>query len=420
MTEAPSLPDFLQRWHLFLSVASDAYRELKEEQAKGWASPALDALYQHRAPLDSNCNTNAPATSGSTVFNAAAVDVEKLADRYCQHASKILPKGNRELFAQSGGTVRNKTAPELPHSFVDLGCAPGGVSIFLNRRCRWNGVGVSLSEDAGGIAMTKQLLCPSATSSYAFLPKSILDSDLVECVREKAMTCGAFASQDGSGAGATYRFDFVNGGAVQDHGQRSGLSDSDPGADAPALPWFTFLVPQLLASFRLVKTGGSVMVVYGMSTCGGLFLLLHLLVHELRLVPSFEDVQFLETMHHTKPPIYVMLNRVQPTDERIAALERFFARGRCTDDTGHGIGGAADSNAITCSRCASSFWKLDEPTEMAHAQAAFRSSCRRSLEAVWAETTAFLRARREKAEKRWTTSSKLPDSREPSKRERAE
>lgn len=376
------LPRFLARWQNdFLAVQSTAFRLLKREQQLGWESKALDAFYNRNS--GSAGTAQASTTSSATFFDS---NVEGLCERYRKHACAILHRSDASFFDVS----QHKNGSETK-TFVDMGCAPGGVSAYLALDLKWSGVGVSLPVAEGGIAMTELL---SNEKHFTFLGGSILDAQLVHSIRKQFLdNCDAAQRENFAG------FDFVNGGAVQDHGQRN-HSDCLDGRDGPALPWFYFLVPQLIAALSLVRRDGKgcVMVVYGMSQCGSLMLLVHLLV-ELKILPSFSHVDFLETMHLTKPPIYMMLRGVAPTDASIEKLKRYFTApfecslGACSpaDSEGH----QSPSNSIATPQ---SFWQLDHSEEQSAAQAAF-ANCGRALEHIWTKAEGYLRMRREKAER---------------------
>jgi hypothetical protein len=386
---AYSLPAFLVRWQEHLSTQSAVFKALKNEQKLGWESKALDWLYSKNKKQSAPSPSDAPLVPAPPTTHFFG-EVEGLCDRYRKHAKMILQRSDGVLFSEaSSGPTK---------TFVDLGCAPGGVSAFLALDLHWDGVGVSLQVEDGGIAMTTKLVTSAASSlaNFLFVGGSVLDPDLASIVRTRYLHHRPQTKEDFVG------FDFVNGGAVQDHGQRSTIDEKDQ-HEGPALPWFYFLVPQLIAALSLVRRDGhgSVMVVYGMSQCGSLMLLLHLLV-ALRIVPSFEHVDFLETMHLTKPPIYVVLRGVTPSDDAIRVLSQYFFPSTPTEDmskTGVISNGKDDARVVghTWGEL-KAFWQLDGEVQRCAAADAFRA-CGFKLEVIWGRAEGYLRSRREKAER---------------------
>lgn len=400
-----SLPAFLLRWQEYVSSQSPAFKSLKCEQKLGWESKALDWLYSKNKKT-SNADVKPPGESSVTVAAPPTThffgDVEGLCDRYRKHAEMIFSRSDEKLFC----TNRNDSSK----TFVDLGCAPGGVSAFLALDLHWDGVGVSLPVEDGGIAITTKLVPTSsshatggeAPSNFLFLGGSVLDSKLPTVIQRSFLDKWYARDREQNFVG----FDFVNGGAVQDHGQRSTAGDggdSEQSNEGPALPWFYFLVPQLLTALTLVRRDGhgSVMVVYGMSQCGSIMLLLHLLV-KLNIIASFDQVDFLETMHLTKPPIYLMLRGVTPTDRSIHLLSQYFSPPPTTTIDDSAIDGKLGNDDGACPRRSwaelKSFWRLDEESQRRDAAVAFEA-CGSKLEVIWRKAEVYLKTRREKAER---------------------
>ena len=127
-------PDDGYRW--WLERTFPAYGELVEEQRRGWASAALDALYADKASF-MHSSTAARAATADGAAAAAAEDEEeakrqgfwrvKLA-KYQEWAAGHLPQAAPGFFrARRPGAA-----------FLDLGSAPGGLSAYVNGelRCR--------------------------------------------------------------------------------------------------------------------------------------------------------------------------------------------------------------------------------------------------------------------------------------------
>ncbi|KAH9577741.1 hypothetical protein LSM04_002044 [Trypanosoma melophagium] len=367
-------------WSKYLRESSTIFCELERERIAGWNSKALDDWYQQRQQTQNKGSGNHSNVTNAPTTSFAGTDVAKLCDRYCTHASRILTSAAPEYFT-SHPTIRRKQQQEqgvkqiqkdeeeTPPTFLDLGSAPGGVSKFLVTQLHWSGVGVSLPESRGGIAFEKSWLpLSSSESSYKFIEGSITEDDWQRAIKGK-------------------KFFFVNGGAVQDHGQRESersdknnsesnnnenISSSPSPLDLP--PWFNFLVPQLRIAVEHVEDGGVIMVVFGVPQCASLFIMLELMQPLVR-----GDIHIVNTMHLTKSPVYVIL-----TDVRMAA-------------------GGADRAAWELllrrmSEGAGDFWRGATHDGLRLAVRGFGRH-RGGVEAVWAKTTAFLRRRRVCAER---------------------
>ncbi|RNE98983.1 methyltransferase [Trypanosoma rangeli] len=354
------------RWRKYLQAASAVYSELERERAAGWQSEALDWWYRQRQ----DGTTATPATS----FGNS--DIVRLCERYCEHAGRVLLRAAPEFFTPSSPARRDPPLEKAVEAeewssptFLDLGSAPGGVSKFLVSELHWRGVGVSLPVSHGGIASdVSWLQSPAAAARYEFIEGSITENDWHESIRGRT-------------------FDFVNGGAVQDHGQRSAERRShDTEADRnraevivsgevqPVLPWFSFLVPQLRFAVEHVEEGGAIMLVFGVPQCASLSILLeklHPLVHG--------GIHILETMHLTKSPVYVLLCGVHVRRD---------AETRA----------AWDSVLALLTQGSKDFWLGETEEGLQLAKTGFARH-QKGLEAVWGKAASFLRRRRLQAER---------------------
>ncbi|RNF24913.1 methyltransferase [Trypanosoma conorhini] len=361
------------RWHEYLQAASAVYSALERERAAGWQSEALDWWYKQRQEEAGGKRQEGSAAAPATSFGNS--DIVRLCERYCEHAGRVLPRAAPDFFTVS---PRARHAPPAgdaaeekgPPTFLDLGSAPGGVSKFLVTRLQWRGVGVSLPVSHGGIASDASWLqSPAAAARYEFIAGSITENDWHDSIRGRT-------------------FCFVNGGAVQDHGQRiAELRPHDTESAAkkaeaavgggevqPVLPWFSFLLPQLRLAVEHVEEGGAIMLVFGVPQCASLSILLALLqplVHG--------GIHILETMHLTKSPVYVLLSGV---------------RVRCDAETR-----AAWENVLRLmTQGSKDFWLGETEEGLQLAKTGFARH-QKEMEAVWEKTTSLLRRRRLQAER---------------------
>ncbi|CBZ28037.1 conserved hypothetical protein [Leishmania mexicana MHOM/GT/2001/U1103] len=501
-----------QRWRSYLLEHSVVFRRLQEERERGWRSVALDEWYARRqADTTRSSATGAtvaspsqPATElaikcgaqvgkGTTAFVNA--DVTVLAERYRQHARRITQHAAGAFFraATKGNSSESSNAdvdpvPSAP-LFLDLGCAPGGVSKYLVEDLGWRGVGVTLASADGGIEVDPLLLQKGTCSDASFV---LLDGDVtqppstwnrsaayalgegekcatgmqaqaVPCACSTVCTAGVSplsASLFKPNSAAAPRFHFVNGGAVLDHGQRqrreraegaaltsasvpSGgamlgagarggadyvdtlLTDSSSTcaqAAAPILPWFSLLVPQLKTALTYVATGGALMLVHGAPHCASMFILMRCMEEAVGVAagtPSSGSrgrVHVLETMHLSKAPVYLLWTDVRPPrkdpsdaveaqsmpDAQTCLLEalsttspRIFPLRYTTSPTPF-ITATGDSRALLREKQRLWLGESDEGFELAV------NGFQRYghlVEVVWGRMEAFLRQRRERAER---------------------
>lgn len=490
---AEATPSFVasRRWLNYLQAESKAFQQLQEERERGWKSVALDKWYAQRwaassaptaAPSESKSfkeNPNSKPESHSTTHFVMA-SVKQLADRYKKHAWRTW--ANRHVsraFTPMSGVRAGKHSREgeqaasssaLGLSFLDFGAAPGGVSCFLTQTLEWSGVGVSLEpEKEGGIGMHPDLIALHRESIARYENKDatkkqgekkaavkkpvdyfLYYGDVMKeektWKREGLETDGRESASLGALADFTaladhqHRFLFVNGGAVQDYGQREQTQSmwreeserkSSPGdgemtgelvqhrQEKALLPWFTLLLPQLRLCLRYVSSGGTIMLVYGVTHCASFFIFLHLL--RLSLGPRVR-VRVCETMHLSKSPVYVVCEGVESEkgaqemwlkrqEELLATMdpsspvvvpsflfetfkegERSF--GASSSVSGSGVG---RTPVPTLRSQKEAFW-LGESEEGWRAACAGFSACRRDVEAIWEKTRDFLSHRRQLAE----------------------
>jgi SAM-dependent methyltransferase len=315
------------RIHDYLLGHSDTYKLLQDEQVAGWNSAALDWWYKRHVksavPVgDKRPRDEVDKVPGSTVFKSNTVE---LCERYRAHASKILPAANPVLFksqlTQRGRNVGLTCASLLTPTkstglrFLDLGCAPGGVSAFLTQNCGWTGVGVTLSEEQGGIEL------PPWTHAASQQFSAVLDSIFSASLNVQIMRALELLHLPKEASS----FDFVNGGAVADFGQQSNEEVSPLERDFELAffkkpvshPKHLFVFAQLLIALKWVKPGGSIMLVIGLGEVGSLMMMIH---HLLPMFKTETTVQLLETMHLMKPPVYVLITGIYPTEESIRSL----------------------------------------------------------------------------------------------------
>jgi hypothetical protein len=507
------------RWRSYLRVHSVAYRTLQAEREQGWQSSALDAWYaQRQAPpvrhspsntandaLKSSAaspNTSStgaaprvaapavlaiaatPATVGTTSFVAA--DVCVLAERYRQHAFRITQLAAKHFF------VRPPPPSAASPLFLDLGCAPGGVSKYLLEDLHWRGVGVTLPSTSGGIEVDPALVDDGA-HQHDYL---LLDGDVTqapETWRRSAVYAQLATSNPAmqetkasaktstdvpvlseavfqADTHAVPAFHFVNGGAVLDHGQRQqwaksleekaqhvavdnskGQTRHDTATAAhtlgPILPWFSLLVPQLRIALTYTAQGGAMMLVHGAPHCASLFILLRCMEEVVGARPDTSatesttpcgcHVRLLETMHLAKPPVYVLWTNVWPADaaagnapplsrESSAAAQRRLLA--ALDPASPRISplepDAADEAFSHDGRSHHSALEEKQRFWLGESEEGFRLAVEgftrygNQVEAIWTRVEAFLRRRRERAEREMVTRSSIPQRFTRGKRER--
>ena len=124
----PLMPNFFQEIKPELSVHCAAYRELEEERRLGWESSHVDHLWQARKQRLDRPNGD----RGRGPNN----------DKYFDFYKTTLPRQAGDVF-----TVDSN------RRFLDIGCAPGGLSRFLCNSLGWSGRGVSLDPAEGGLEL---------------------------------------------------------------------------------------------------------------------------------------------------------------------------------------------------------------------------------------------------------------------------
>nr|CCC92664.1 conserved hypothetical protein [Trypanosoma congolense IL3000] len=359
-------------WKSYLLLTSAAYSSLVEEREMGWKCKALDQWYKHRETQTSHhklekVGTGVANVSPPPISSFAGSDIGRLCQRYCDHARRILRSTAPQYFGVTPSAYihlrRQSSSISGPPTFLDLGCAPGGVSKYLVTELRWHGVGISLPVSGGGIAFDaswRQL--PVAKSSFQLLDGSVLEDDWQqhEFIKGK-------------------KFYFVNGGAVQDYGQREEMASNpheEPtgkGCGSPVLPWFSLLVPQLRLAAKYVQDGGVIMFVFGRPECASFPILLE------KLRPLVRDaIHIMETMHTGKTPVYVLLTGV------------------CAPSVGV-MSGTWDELFRSLTEDSRDYWLGNTEESMKLAQSGFLHH-RKGLEDVWRKSEEFLRIRRTKAE----------------------
>lgn len=465
--QPPAAPLYLaaQRWRNYLLAHSLAFRRLHEERERGWKSAALDAWYAGRQASPSATTTTTTVNDGSAgTTSFVTADVTALAERYRQHARRITQQAAPHFFRAvpahaAGGTGMAAPPPPL---FLDLGCAPGGVSKYLVHDLGWRGVGVSLSKADGGIDVDPALLHPRHAAA-GDSPFVLLDGDVTQ--PPLTWQCAAAVAHPLSGcpspdifrtppATAAPRFRFVNGGAVLDHGQRqrwdkleeaAAAGGDTTEATAPTsgtstavsiLPWFSLLVPQLQTALAFVEGGGALMLVHGAPHCASLFILLRCMEAAVGAIAAGTAeaeadkaastaataaqgarapcrAHVLETMHLAKPPVYVLWTHVQhaePSDgNECAGAETRRAAQACLIESLH----ATTPRVSPLSCHAASAPSVEGPALLEAKQRLWLGESEEGfqlavegferyghlVEAVWGRVEVFLRQRRERAER---------------------
>lgn len=217
--------------------------------------------------------------------------------------------------------------------------------------------------------------------------------------------------------GTDSKFDFVNGGAVQDHAQRlttpvAGVLTceeavtGDTDADRTAiLPWLTLFIPQLQVALQHVVEGGSMMLVYGAPHCASLMILLRameplLTGSEPTALSSPSAVTIMETMHLVKPPVYVLLQGLRVTIAQQGHITRLLEALSPTSDVVNPLTGEVRVfvSAEARREAKERYW-LGESDEGFEAAVEGFAHHRDSLEVVWDKAKDCLTWRRERAER---------------------
>ncbi|KPI84868.1 hypothetical protein ABL78_6073 [Leptomonas seymouri] len=531
-----------KRWRLYLHENSVAFRTLQAERERGWQSSALDAWYARRqTPVRPSSvshhtseNKNVSTTPGASTYPAAVAaaasasgslvptgsdasasgttpaagttsfaeaDVAVLAERYRQHARRITQLAASSFFTKSAPSAE-------PPLFLDLGCAPGGVTKYLLEDLKWRGVGVTLASANGGIEVDPALI-EEGTHKNNYL---LLDGDVTQPPTSwcRSAAYARLAShnppkqddrlqrpkqdvptwQDDvflAGLRSPPTFHFVNCGAVLDHGQRqrwpneagesapSNTSAGDParqsggaaslpvsamaasaagappcGSSASVLPWFSLLVPQLKTALTYTAEGGAMMLVHGAPQCASLFILLQCMEEVVGAAHTSAsnvsssrhgcEARLLETMHLAKPPVYVLWTDVwsKAVDSAGASPSRVTKESskeaqrrllESLDATSPRISPFEPDNASCESSAEASRCALHTPTTLEEKQRfwlgesdeGFRLAVEgfarygAIMEAIWSRVEAFLRRRRERAEREMTSSTTQHTNREASR-----
>lgn len=245
---------------------------------------ALTNVREHTAPfpfgvLSSDMSDNlAPASSvsGDEAFSAAAFhkalcSVSSAYERYSTLRKELWAddtfQGPRAVLGQSDDYANHYRKSLLPilveglepsshRTFLDLGCAPGGLCKFLLQlwpedKGSWTGVGVTLSPDIGGLAMqveddARLRIC------YADVVQHTAFVDA--CVTATSTIGGEKAA-----------FDFVNLGIVLDHTVRVKRQRDAEGA-ASHVSYGEQLFTQLTAAKNVLRSDGKGVLMLAMKT----------------------------------------------------------------------------------------------------------------------------------------------------------
>ncbi|KPA74155.1 putative mitochondrial hypothetical protein [Leptomonas pyrrhocoris] len=512
------------RWRSYLCERSVVFRALQEERERGWRSSALDAWYARRqapaaqsssthgtmkstdastterrtatgpagveavtsASAASTCAVTSPTAAAGGTTSFVDADVVVLAERYRQHARSVTQLAASCFFRRSPRSAE-------PPLFLDLGCAPGGVSKYLLEDLKWRGVGVTLASASGGIEVDPALLGEDhrrhdyllldgdVTQPPASWHRSAAYAQLAShnaTVHDRTpqapdtVTAAAVLSVDifQTASPALPMFHFVNGGAVLDHGQRQRwakeveecVSSPAPSIDAvnppnvsaslptttvaalpaagvsprnfsvPVLPWFTLLVPQLKAALTYVADGGAIMLVHGAPHCASLFILLRCMEEIVGAANSAAchrgcQTRLLETMYLAKPPLYVLWTDVWsptaastgtpfgPTKESSREAQRRLlesldsASPRVSPFEQNNAPSDAHTGAPRSTSCTRNTLEEKQRFWLGESDEGFRLAVEgfarygALAEAIWSRVEAFLRRRRERAEREMTT-----------------
>ena len=243
-------------------IANDAvYRSLAEEKVLGWKSEALNLLWMSRKKSFKN-------KSGSKAESSKRFTPEE--KKYFEFYLSALPSAAPNVFSR-----------DSTKTFLDIGCAPGGLSKFFIS-LGWRGTGFSLSPEEGGLTM--RFTHPFLEFSTANMAKDQewrrVTNHLKQCKSGK--------------------FDFCNLGVVIDVGQ----VESDSGAASADLTIRNTQAckNQLLIMLRTLKNGGNSMFIHSVSHVDSFFFYVDF------LVDIFEKVTVINTLVPSRSPVYVILS----------------------------------------------------------------------------------------------------------------
>jgi hypothetical protein len=145
------------------------YQFLAAEKVLGWKSEALNLLWNSRKKSFQYVRSSSSQEESRKKFTPE----EK---KYYQFYVNNLPSEAPSVF-------RRHSTTGLPYLFVDIGCAPGGLSKFFTTDLGWKGFGFSLAPAEGGLEMRY-----SNADSLRFNLANMADVDIWQQVVMKVTT----------------------------------------------------------------------------------------------------------------------------------------------------------------------------------------------------------------------------------------
>jgi len=195
-------------YHVILLELSQSYRKLAAVKAEGWkaAGPYVPRPQQRGTAED-----------------------------YCRHYTAVL---------QPLLPPRRVTPPQ---TFLDLGAAPGGLTIFLSRDHGWKGTAITLGEPEGGIPMSKDYDPAQVTVRFADVTKVDEFMKVGVIPREK---------EGESGTPFSPTYDLINLGIV---------IDAVVGRFVERTSFSATFLTQLTLASTMLAPGGTLMLVLGLT-----------------------------------------------------------------------------------------------------------------------------------------------------------
>jgi hypothetical protein len=269
------------------------YQEIAAEKVLGWKSEALNLLWASRKK--SFQSGRAGLSSASQEESRKRFTPEE--KKYYAFYISALPREAPSVFVRS------------PRLFVDIGCAPGGLSKFFTVNLNWRGFGFSLPPAEGGLDMRFQ-----NPLALKFAHMNMADVDVwqrvVEVVHDSVNVARDFFP-DPKLSSRLARLgrglvDFINLGVVVDIGQ----VEQDTGAGSADLTVRSIHVSrnQMLVLLRLLKQGGDAMWIHSLSHVDTFFFFMDY------LVDMFESVKVINTLVPSRSPVYVILSKFRGLD----------------------------------------------------------------------------------------------------------
>ena len=245
-----------------LAARIDSYRQLEEERHLGWQSNEVDQLWRIR---NARLETQRKGPRGP--------GYEKYHDFY----ARTLPRIDASVFSRGDKT------------FLDCGCAPGGLVAFFIKDLGWSGVGASLDPENGGLGMRYH----PPEDKFRFVNMSFTSQNF-----DSEMT-SLYSN----------RVDFLNLGVVIGGHQ---IEDDE----TTSIQTLSVCRNSFLLMFEALKTGGDLMWIFSSTSAGAWLYFLD----KLRSVfPG--GISLFSTLVPSRSPVYALCRGFNPEAGRLWQAE---------------------------------------------------------------------------------------------------